>query len=122
MRRIWESGVQDPADVLQYLDSSIEIHDFDVPDASVYHGHDGWFAWIANWSAAWEDFGFEPEDFIAAGDGRVILATHLWARGRSGITVERQDGWLWTLRDGKAVRLEYYASLAEAREAAGLPR
>jgi ketosteroid isomerase-like protein len=91
-----------------------------VPDAGVYRGHEGWFEWIANWSAAWEDFGFEVEDYIAAGDGRVILATHLWARGRSGITLERDDGWLWTLRHGKAVRLEYYAARAEALEAAGV--
>ena len=119
VRRLWASGVRDPADVLPFLDAEIEIRDFDVPDADIYRGHEGWFAWIANWSEAWEDFGMELEDIIPAGPGRVIVTSHLWARGRSGITLERHDGWLWTVRDGKAVRLEYYATLAEALEAAG---
>ena len=120
VRRLWESSGPDPAQALRYLDPDIEIHDFDVPDAGVFHGHSGWFDWIANWSAAWEDFGIEAKEFIAAGDGRVIVVSHLWARGRSGITLERRDGWLWTLRDGKAVRLDYYATRAEALQSAGV--
>ena len=47
----------------------------------------------------------------------------LSARGkRSGAPVERRDGRVWTIRDGKPVRLEYYGSRAEAFEAAGLPK
>jgi ketosteroid isomerase-like protein len=120
MRRIWESGASDPADLVRYLDPEFEVHDFDVPDAGVYRGPDGWLEWIANWSAAWEDFGVETQDVVSAGSGRVIVTTRIWARGRSGITLERHDGYLWTLRDGKAVRLEYYATLGEALEAAGV--
>ena len=46
----------------------------------------------------------------------------LSARGKgSGAPVERLDGMVWTIRDGKTVRLDYYGSLAETFEAAGLP-
>jgi hypothetical protein len=34
--------------------------------------------------------------------------------------VERFDAAVWTLRDGKCVRLDYYGSREQALEAAGL--
>jgi hypothetical protein len=36
------------------------------------------------------------------------------------VPLERLDGMVWTLRDGKAVRLDYFGSRTEALEAVGL--
>ena len=59
-------------------------------------------------------------DFIDAGD-RVVAVLHVYAKGRhSGVDVERLDGAVWTLRGGKAVRLDYYGSREQALEAVGL--
>ena len=63
----------------------------------------------------------ELVDRIDAGD-RVVALVKVFAVGRgSGVTVERNDGMVWTVRDGRAVRLEYYGSGAAALKAAGLP-
>jgi ketosteroid isomerase-like protein len=62
----------------------------------------------------------EFEEFIEQGDMVVVIGT-LHGRGRgSGADVERRQGYIWTIRDGKAVRFEWFNDPREALEAAGL--
>lgn len=104
------------------LDPEIEIHDHDVPDAGTYRGPDGFREWIADWAQAWESFVIQPEEYLAAAD-KVVAVVRVSARGKgSGVPVERLDGMVWTVRGGKAVRLDYYGSRAEALESVGLSR
>jgi ketosteroid isomerase-like protein len=57
---------------------------------------------------------------IDAGERVVVIGT-LRARGRgSGIETERQQGYVWTLRDGKAIRFQWFNEPQEALEAAGI--
>ena len=52
----------------------------------------------------------------------VVVPARLVARGRdTGIEAEQQLAMVWTLQRGQGVRLETYATKAEALEAAGLP-
>jgi ketosteroid isomerase-like protein len=103
------------------IDPEIEIHDHDLPDAGIYRGHDGWRRWAAQFAEAWESFTLNAEEYIDAGDGRVVLVARLSAQGRgSGLTVERIDGLVLTVSGGKTVRLDYYSSPAEALAAAGV--
>jgi ketosteroid isomerase-like protein len=62
----------------------------------------------------------QPEAYIDAGGDKVVLLHRLAARGRDDISLERHDGIVYTLRDGKIVRMDYYGSRAGALEAAGL--
>jgi ketosteroid isomerase-like protein len=103
------------------MDPECEMHDHDLPDAVTYRGHEGWLEWRAHFAEAWETDALEPEEYIDAGNGRVVLLARLSARGKgSGVAVERREGIMWTVRDGKTVRIDYYSSPDEALEAAGL--
>ena len=102
------------------IDSEIEIHDHDVPDGDVFRGHAGWLEWENTFDSAWEQVSIEPEEYIDAGGDRVVLLHRLAAQGRGGISLERQDGIAYVVRDGRIVRMDYYGSRAEALEAAGL--
>jgi ketosteroid isomerase-like protein len=105
---------------LSTLHPEIEVHDHDIPDAGTYRGHRGYEKWLADWAAAWQNFSIEPEEYIDAGE-RVVLVIRLRATGRgSGLELDRQDGLVFTMRDGLAVRLDYYGSKGEALEAVGL--
>lgn len=69
---------------------------------------------------AWERVTATAERIIDAGDKVVVIA--VW-RGRgktSGVDVEVRQGFVWTIRSGKAARVVTYAEPAEALEAVGL--
>jgi ketosteroid isomerase-like protein len=67
-----------------------------------------------------EWFRAEPEEFIEAGD-RVVVVLRLRARTKdTGLEGEAATVHLWTMREGKGVRLEVYAERERALEAAGL--
>ena len=66
------------------------------------------------------DFRMEVERLIDVGDRVVVIAT---MRGRgtgSGVEVENRHGSVWTVRDGKAVRFQWFQEPEEALEAVGL--
>jgi ketosteroid isomerase-like protein len=65
------------------------------------------------------DFRVEPERFVDAGDEIVVIGT---ARGTSASGVEAQwrQGYVWTVREGRAVRFRWFNRPGEALEAVGL--
>lgn len=70
--------------------------------------------------AAFEDAQVQFERFIDAGDEVVVIGT-LRGRGRgSGIAVERRQGYVWTIQDGKATRFRWFNDPSDALEAAGV--
>ena len=86
----------------------------------VYSGHAGV---RENWRESLEVLGtvdFELVDMTDAG-GTVLAAIQERAVGRSsGVPVEARHWAVWTLTDGKIVRLQVFDDRREALEAAGL--
>jgi ketosteroid isomerase-like protein len=121
VRRGYDAYVRgDMESALEAFDPEIEIYDHDIPDSGEYRGLDGLLQWAADWDASWASWRWEPEEFIDAGD-RVVAVLQVYAKGRgSGVDVERLDGAVWTFRDGKCIRLDYYGSKAGALKAVGL--
>jgi ketosteroid isomerase-like protein len=69
----------------------------------------------------WDSWRVEPEQFTASGD-RVAVVLRYRARGRgSGVEVRGRMSALWTVRDGKAVRFEWFHGASEALEVVELP-
>jgi ketosteroid isomerase-like protein len=106
--------------LFEMLHPEVEVYDHDIPDAGVYRGHDGYLRWIADWSEPWDDFSMESERWIDAGD-QVVFVFRMTAKGKgSGAEVTRRDAIVWTIRDGRTVRIDYYNNEPQALEAAGL--
>src|SRR4051812_3188582 len=69
---------------------------------------------------SWEFWRAETEDFRTAED-QVAVVVRYRARGRgSGVEVEGRESALWTLREDKVVRYEWFHGPTEALEAVGL--
>jgi ketosteroid isomerase-like protein len=88
------------------------------PDQQIYPGVEGATRFNAEWADAWDDWELEVEDYLDAGERVVVILNQ---RGRSkatGIPVDMRFAQVWTLRDGRATRMEMYASVEEALEAA----
>jgi ketosteroid isomerase-like protein len=116
----------DPA-VFDTIDPAIELH----PDREaswvgvnrVYRGHDGLVEYLRSVYEAFEDYRPEVESFLDAGDKVVTLAVER-GRGRgSGVEVEStRTAHVWTMRDGRAIRLDLYQDRSRALKAVGLER
>lgn len=69
----------------------------------------------------YEDFEIRVEHVIDAGDEVVVVLARYSGTGRgSGVPVEGEHGYVWTVRDGMAVHFRWFQSHREALEAAGL--
>jgi ketosteroid isomerase-like protein len=90
--------------------------------AGVYRGYEGVRDFWRRWLSAWKDLRFEVQDVRDAGDEVVLLIRDQHQRGQhSGVETEFQPyGWVFTLRDGKVVRVRWYPDQQSALEAAGL--
>jgi ketosteroid isomerase-like protein len=86
-----------------------------------YFGLDGLrTAWL-DWLEPWESYHPGVEDVIDAGNDRVVVLTRDHARPRgTNAEVDFLCAPVWTLRDGKVSRIEFYWNRAEGLAAAGL--
>ena len=102
------AGIHDPHIVVITLE-----------DGAVY-GNDAVLANYERWHEAWEGAETTVEEVIGHGD-RVLVTVRFQARGRaSGIEVDTRLYEVFTLRDGKVLRIDEYERRAGALEAAGL--
>jgi ketosteroid isomerase-like protein len=89
----------------------------------VMYGRDEVRAWVEREREMWEggQQAWQPEELIDVGD-KVLAFVRVSGRGKaSGAPVESRTWSLWTLRDGMAVKLEYFGDdRASALEAVGL--
>lgn len=102
------------------LDPNVEVHDFDIPDAGIYHGQEGFLAWLTRWSEGWESWRVEDVDIRAVSNDQVIALFRMITKGAgSGIEMKRLDAIVYRLKDNKMTRLEYFNDQAQALEAVG---
>ena len=91
-----------------------------VTGSARYQGHDGLRQWWREWGEMWTEYEDRLDGLSEAG-AHVISSIHSRGRGRaSGADVEWAQYGVWTLRGGRVVRVEWFASRVEALEAAVL--
>jgi ketosteroid isomerase-like protein len=78
-------------------------------------------AWV-DWLTPWESYVAVIEDVIDANEGRVLVLTRDSAcpKGANAAEVYFAGAAVWTVRDGKVARVEFYFNRAEGFAAAGL--
>ena len=107
-------------DALRGLGPDFEWIVPDHPEGAVRHGPEGVIEFFHEWVEPWEDLEIDWE-LEAAGPEAALATIQMSGRGRgSGVPAEMQFFQLWTFRDGRAVRMEMFSDLDEARRAAGL--
>ena len=123
MRRAYKAIARGETEAaLELIDRDVEVRDRpEAPDPQTYHGHEGVRDAL---QATWDTFEmveFEPQQFVEIGD-RIVVVIRMRGRGKgSGVPVEDRIAHLWTMRDGKAWRLQVYSdpdrAIADARAA-----
>jgi uncharacterized protein len=90
------------------------------PDAATYTGTEELRDAVQSWTQKWTEYELEVSRYAQAGDEVVVLARERGRGTLSGVEVERHLGHVFTLQDGKVVRVRLYGNWSEALEAAGL--
>ena len=120
VRRAFAFGVQgrgDPAAALADFDPDVVLTSV---EAGPSYGRDAVQGNFERWTSAWAESEATAEEFIDAGN-RVLVSAYFRGRGReSGVEVDARFYDVYTLRDGKIVRVDEFSDRAEAFEAAGL--
>jgi uncharacterized protein len=107
---------------VEYLHPDIEwLPPADAPTAGTYRGLDQVRAQLEDWTEQFSGYAWEPHDFSSAPGGRVVVVGQQHGTGVvSGADVQEAAVHVWTVRDGRAIRLEMYHSRAAALQALGL--
>jgi ketosteroid isomerase-like protein len=120
VRRAFAFGMQgrgDPAEALADFDPDVVLNSVEQGSS---RGRKAVRENFERWTSAWERTEATPEEFIDAGD-RVVVTAYFRGRGRgSGIEVDARFYDVFTLSDGRIVRVDEFTDRGEAIEAAGL--
>ena len=103
---------------LAVLDEDAEWSEHsDLPEAGTYRGREAIRTFLERFLESWQDFDQELEEIIA-GDPCVLIMLHSRVRGKgSGIAVEAQYAHLWTMEEGRGVRVDAYFDREEGLRA-----
>jgi ketosteroid isomerase-like protein len=110
--------------IVTFVDPSFEVL---IPgevsaEPDTYRGHEGVRRYFDTFAEAMADIRFTAERVWIAGEEDLVVELRLNAAGRqTGIPVEQRVFLVWTVRNGRARRVDTYASLAPALASAGLP-
>ena len=93
----------------------------DLPKPDHHRGVPEVFASTKQVQSKWIDFVWEPLEFIEAPGNRVLTTVRQSARDReSGLPDESELFQVFTIRDGRVRKLDFFRHRHEALEAAGL--
>jgi len=129
VRRIYDAAARrDSATIFSLYDPEVELDNSRLQVVGLspigaetnYRGHDGLRRFFREWHDAWENIDYDFDELVDAGGDYVVSLVTRRGRGRaSGAEVELPLALLWTLRDTKAARVEWFPSRNEALEAVG---
>jgi ketosteroid isomerase-like protein len=85
-----------------------------------FRGPEGVIRSLAEWLEPWEEHDIEAEEFTEVGE-QVLAVIHLVGRGAaSGMEIDQRFFQVYTVRDGKIIRMVEYIRRGDAVDAARL--
>ena len=91
-----------------------------IPVAGTYHGPEGFLQLTIDWAESFDDLEITPEEFIDPGDQVVTGVRHMSRGAESGVPVDTDIWYVWTIRGGESARVDIFNEKSEALRTAGL--
>lgn len=121
VRQVYDAAARhDASRVIDLYDPAVELDATALGlDLGVFVGHPGLRQLFSELRQVWGEINFDYDELIDGGDQVVsVVSRHVQGRA-SGVPIEGTFALLWTLREGKVVRVVWFRSRTEALEAAG---
>jgi thioredoxin reductase (NADPH) len=122
VRRFYDAwnGADPAGQCLAFLSEDFEwVNPSYAVDPGIRRGHDGWRQAVENLASTFEYYRHEPGEMLVNGE-RVLCLAKFHARGHSGAALDKDEPHVFTLREGKVARLEWFHHTPEAYAAAGM--
>lgn len=122
LRNFYDALNRDDLDAaVRLCDERVEVYQPPEVVASVpAKGRRDVATYLRGWFESWHAYQAEPEEFVEAGD-QVVVMIHLKARGKgSRFEIEERMADVFTVEDGKIMRLRFYVDRDVALESAGV--
>jgi ketosteroid isomerase-like protein len=110
---------------VDFLHPDFELHQASsiVDTTGIFRGSQALGESLAELMQSFDRLSFEPERFIEAPGGEVVVLIHARGRGRgSGVEIDNHIAWVWTFVGGQARKLVVYEEQSEALAAVGATR
>jgi ketosteroid isomerase-like protein len=115
VRRVYEGWSRGDFSESELFDPDVEFEMVDWPHPAKSRGVDAMRETWLTTLAAWKDFRAKPDEVIDHGDNILVLNS-ISGRGRgSGADVSALTATLWTVENGRVVRLALFWDTARAR-------
>ena len=136
VERAWEVWTREPVSEARYERGDFEpmFRDFyaddirwdvsrleDWPESSVFVGLEQVRGVYKMWFSGWTEIHFAVKSFDAPPDKVVSVVDQHGIGKASGAVVDIRIGVMWTMRDGRAARMDMYTRPEDAFAAAGIP-
>jgi len=110
----FESG--DLQTMFDLIDPDVELVEArEYPGATTRYGRTGVKDAFADWSQAWGQQRFEPEEFSESSDHVLVLGRPHVQGGATGVELDHPLAIHCTVRDGRITRAHYFLDIEEAR-------
>jgi uncharacterized protein len=122
IRGFYDALNRDDVDAaVELCDPEVEVYlNPDVVAALAPRGRKEVAEYLRGWFDSWDKYAPRPEEFVPAGD-QVVVLVHLRARGKnSRFEIEEDMADVFTLEDGRIVKLRLYVDPTVARGVAGI--
>jgi ketosteroid isomerase-like protein len=120
IERMMQRAQFEPEALREILSDSVEWEAPFFPDAGMLRGPDSVMDFFRRLVGTFDDWGYEVGEVINAGEC-VLTHVHQWGRGKgSGATVDQHFWQIWTIRNGKVIKVTHRLDRTEALEAVGL--
>jgi ketosteroid isomerase-like protein len=109
VRRTFELfNARDAEGIVALMDPEGQLFPYAIderrPDG--YRGHDGLRRYVADVGSLFKEFTVRIDEVRDVGDGNVLAEGRLQGRTADDLPVDMAVAWLWTVRDGKLLRMQ----------------
>jgi ketosteroid isomerase-like protein len=112
---------QDVSVALSCMDPHAVLDMSRIDGSDPSHGHEAIDQFVTRYRGTFDDYDYKVERLTDLGSGAILAAVTETGRGKgSGVPVNRRFATLYTLIDGKIVRVTQFGTEQDALEAAGL--
>jgi ketosteroid isomerase-like protein len=109
-----------PLSAEHLADDAEWVNPHDAIEPGTRHGAAGFNEAIRSVFSAWDEVRLEVERLIENGDDVVALGTLHGRVHGPGMEIDSPHGQIWTFRDGRVIRMQWFNTHDETLDAAGM--